>query len=387
MRIRRNILILYFVVLLQGMVFYGPIATLYRRAAGIGIFEITLIESVCVALTLLLELPWGVVADRIGYRRTLLLCNALFFLSKIVFWRANSFAAFLLERVILAAVLAGLSGVDMSVLYLSCEKGKAQGVFGIYNNLGTAGLLAAAGVYAFFIGDDYRLAGRLTVLSYGLAALATLGIREVRPEATLGGRPAALWPVISALLKDGRYLLFLVGAALLAETNQTVTVFLSQLQYIQGSMGYAAIGVAYLLVTLAGLLGGFSARLTRRLTARRFGTLLYALAILACLALWGTRLAAVSVLAVMLLRVSASLFQPLLTFVQSARVRTADRATALSANAVIVESVAVLTNLAFGGVAKKNLPASMLMGAALCALGLILYRKMNWEDLHGQAEV
>ncbi len=387
MRIRRNILILYFVALLQGMVFYGPIATLYRRAAGIGIFEITLIESVCVALTLLLELPWGVIADRIGYRRTLLLCNALFFLSKIVFWRANGFAAFLLERVILAAVLAGLSGVDMSVLYLSCEKGKAQGVFGIYNNLGTVGLLVAAGVYALFIGDDYRLAGLLTVLSYGLASLVTLGIREVRPETSRDGRPPALWPVISALLKDRRYLLLLVGAALLTETNQTVTVFLSQLQYIQSGMGSAAIGGAYLLVTLAGLLGGFSARLTRRLTARRFGTLLYALAILACLVLWGTSLAWLSVLAVMLLRMSVSLFQPLLTDIQSARVRTADRATALSANAVILESTAVATNLAFGGMAKKNLPAAMLMGAVLCALGLILYRKLNWEDSHGQAEL
>lgn len=34
---KRNITILYAMALLQGMVFYGPIATLYRRAVGVGL--------------------------------------------------------------------------------------------------------------------------------------------------------------------------------------------------------------------------------------------------------------------------------------------------------------------------------------------------------------
>lgn len=378
MRIRRNILILYSVALLQGMVFYGPIATLYRRAAGVGILEITVIEAISVALAVLLELPWGILADRIGYQRTLVFCNALFFLSKVVFWRADGFGAFLLERVLLAVVLAGISGVDASVLFLSCQKEEAQGVFGTYNNLATAGLLVAAGVYAIFVGDDYRLAGLLTVLSYALAALLSLGIREVRPEAPRAGR-AAFREALRSLFGDGRYLLFLVGAALLAETNQTVTVFLSQLQYAACGMGSAAMGAAYVATTLAGLLGGFSARLTRRLSARWFGILLYALAALVCLALSWTRLALVSVGAIVLLRASASLFQPLSTFVQSARVKGADRATALSANAVVIDAVAISTNLAFGGAAKRSLSGAMLLGAAFSIAGLLFYAKTHSE--------
>ena len=45
MKIKRNIYLMYGISLLQGMVFYGPIATLYRQAAGVTVFEITLIES------------------------------------------------------------------------------------------------------------------------------------------------------------------------------------------------------------------------------------------------------------------------------------------------------------------------------------------------------
>ena len=71
---KRNIYLLYAISLLQGMIFYGPVATLYRQEAGVSVFQITLIESISVTLMILLEVPWGRVADRIGYRRTMIFC-------------------------------------------------------------------------------------------------------------------------------------------------------------------------------------------------------------------------------------------------------------------------------------------------------------------------
>lgn len=47
---RRNIRYMYAIALLQGMVFYGPVATLYREAQGVSIAQITLIESISLAL-------------------------------------------------------------------------------------------------------------------------------------------------------------------------------------------------------------------------------------------------------------------------------------------------------------------------------------------------
>ena len=167
---KRNLYLLYAMALLQGMVFYGPIATLYRQAQGITVFQITVIESISLFLYGVLEIPWGIAADKIGYRRTLIACSGLYFLSKIVFWRADSFADFLLERVMLSVVLAGISGVDSSVLYLSCKGRDSQKVFGVYHSMSMAGLLFAAGVYAMVVQDHYPLAGFLTVISYGGAA-------------------------------------------------------------------------------------------------------------------------------------------------------------------------------------------------------------------------
>ena len=106
---KRNLWIMYAIALLQGMVFYGPIATLYRQAHGLTIFQITLIESISLALLILLEIPWGIIADKIGCRHTIIVCSALYLISKIVFWKADGFAGFLVERILLSVVESGFS--------------------------------------------------------------------------------------------------------------------------------------------------------------------------------------------------------------------------------------------------------------------------------------
>lgn len=88
---KKNLYVMYSLALLQGMVFYGPIATLYRQAQGVTVFEITVIESISLALGILLEILWGMIADKIGYRKTMIFCSSLYFISKIVFWHATGF--------------------------------------------------------------------------------------------------------------------------------------------------------------------------------------------------------------------------------------------------------------------------------------------------------
>ena len=151
---KKNLYIMYAMALLQGMVFYSPIATLYRQAQGVTVFQITVIESISLALGILLEIPWGIVADKIGYRKTMVFCSGLYFVSKIIFWKATGFGGFLAERILLSVVLAGYSGVDSSILYLSCDGKDTQKVFGVYNSLGTVGLLIAAAVFSVFVQDD-----------------------------------------------------------------------------------------------------------------------------------------------------------------------------------------------------------------------------------------
>lgn len=373
---KRNLRLMYAIALLQGMVFYGPVSTLYRQAAGISIFQITLIESISLALALALEVPWGILADRIGYRRSMILCCGVYFLSKIVFWQADGFGGFLAERLMLSVVCAGLSGLDVSILYLSCPEQDSHRVFGIYNNLGMAGMLAASVVYAVFVGERYRLAGLLTVFSYGAAAVLAFFLQEVRSSQS---RPAHrqladFKALLVQLLHSPRLLCLVLAAAFLNEAHQTITVFLNQLQYTRAGLSASAIALVYLFMTLLGLAGGLSARLTARLGVRRTGTALLGLAALACLTLTITHGPVLSVAAILLLRVCHSLFTPLQTTLQNQQIRTEDRATALSLNALLMDLVAVCTNLVFGRAADASLPLAMLFGFLLCAAALVLYR-------------
>ena len=370
---KRNVILLWGIALLQGMVFYAPVATLYRQAAGLGIFHITLIESISLGLMLCLEIPWGILADRIGYRKTMLVCCFLFFISKIIFWKAEGFSGFLLERLILSVVCAGLSGVDTGMLYLSCEEKDSHRVFSISENLGQFGILTAAGIYALWIGEDYRVAGFLTVLSYGAAALLSLGLREVVPTQKAAPTPGQMLSVLKRQLGNPKILLLLLAVGLLNESHQTITVFLSQLQYLKAGMTHGEISLAYIVMNLVALVGGFSAGLCEKTGARRMGTGLLALAAVSCILLGLFPLPVISVLAVIILRICFSLMQPLHMDLQNKQITGWDRATALSMNAVVMESLGIFLNLLFGRLAEFRLSFAMFLGAVLCGVGTVLY--------------
>lgn len=386
--LKRNVWLLYGISLLQGMVFYGPVATLYRRAAGVSIFQITMIESISLALCIALEMPWGVIADRIGYRRTMIINCLIYVVSKIVFWRADGFGDFLMERVMLSVVMAGLSGCDVSILYLSCRKGESHRVFGIYNMFNTAGLLFAALIFSAAVGDDYRLAGFLTVVTYSAAAVLAFGIKEVKEgrekgkndrSKETGNVKKGFIEQFFDVIRDRRFLLLLVGMAFLAETRQTIAVFLSQLQYERCGISSVNMGYIYILVTVAGMAGIWSAKITGKLGEKGCALTLFGAATVSCLILAFTENAFLSIFGIMALSISASLFVPLQVELQNRHVKSSNRATVLSIYAVITESIGIFTNLLFGRAASAALPLAMVCGAVLCALGAGFFMAWYWH--------
>lgn len=367
---KKNIYLLYAISFLQGMVFYGPVATLYRQARGVGLFEIGLIESVSLGLCLLLEIPWGMLADRIGHRRTMVVCCGLYALSKVLFWQARGFAGFLAERVMLSVVLAGMSGVDSSLLYNACKDTDSCRVFGIYDGLGMAGLLTASGVFSLLVKQDDSLAALLTVGSYTLAFLLALGLEEDSPV------PVRQRPCLKAALGElGRnwpLLLFVLGAALWNEAHQYITVFLSQVCYARQGMGSAGMGWAYAAASVLAMAGPWSAGLCRRLGMPRCLGLLGCAGAVACLVLALVPGVWAAVVGVLTLRLAFALLTPLQTQVQHQQVRSENRATALSVNAMVMETVGAGANLAFGALAQRGLPLALAFGGGLCLLGAAL---------------
>ena len=304
---KRNLWIMYAIALLQGMVFYGPIATLYRQAHGLTIFQITLIESISLALLILLEIPWGIIADKIGCRHTIIFCSALYLISKIIFWKADGFAGF------------------------------------------------------------------LTVISYGGAAFLSLFLTDVRIHSVKKTDTEPFRVTIKKAMKNRSLLLFLIAAALLSETHQTITVFLNQLQYQKCGLSGSSIGLLFVAATLLGLLGFCSSSVTGRLGICSSLLLFCSMAAASCLTLAATRLAFPSATAILILRFSNTLFQPLLTEIQNRQIRTDNRATALSVNSMLLNSVAIGTNLVFGALADRTLSGAFLFGTGICIISCLIF--------------
>jgi ABC-type antimicrobial peptide transport system permease subunit len=133
----------------------------------------------------------------------------------------------------------------------------------------------------------------------------------------------------------------------------------------------SSIGYIYIGVTLSGLLGFFSHRLTHKLGPMTAVSILFGAAVTACVILAAVINAWLSVAAVVLLRIAFSLFQPLQTELQNKQVVTQNRATELSINALLIDSVGIGTNLVYGKLADIDLPAAMLTGAFLCLAGYL----------------
>ncbi len=391
MKSKQNIVIMCIIALLQGMVFYSPVATLYRQQAGIGLGQMAVIESVCLLLSLLLELPWGMLADRIGYRSTIIACCLLFFLSKIIFWKADGFFLFLLERILLAVVIAGLSGVDETILYLSAE-GASQNVFGIYYAMGQAGVLAAAAVYVFWIGENYRVAGFLTVLSYGAAAVCSFFLEEIH-DSPAGhsqdfGKPVRVFlEELRGILGNSRLLWFLLASACFSEVHQVITTFLNQPQYAMFGISVSAMGILYGVMTLAGISGRWSGNVTGFLGEKRAASFLFLSGLFFCglLAVMGLipgmgrgnfrgfqTGAVVSVLAIMGFRIAFSLFYPMSVTWKNRQIKSENRATCLSVCAVLTDSVCISVNLLLGKLGDIRLSIAMVAAVCFVLLGQVM---------------
>lgn len=374
---KKNIYLLYAVSFLQGMVFYAPIATLYRQSRGVSVFQITLIESISLVVCLLLEVPWGFVADRIGYRKTLIFCNLLYVLSKVVFWQAHSFGMFLAERLMLSVIISGLSGCDSAFLYLSAGGENCsctQKIFGIYTAMGTAGMLTATVIYSLFLKGNYDLTALSTVFPYGLALFLTMFSTEV--ENSVENRKSfaqQFREFFTALQGDRRFFLFLLAAALLAECDQTVNTFLNQLQYVRGGLSPAFMGYPYLLITLAGLAAANSHGLVKRLGEGGTSVLLFCTGGLSCLIMAFFANPVISILCLVLLRCAAALFVPIQMEIQNRRIKGGNRAAVLSAYAILMDTAAAGTNLAYGRAADAGVNFAMLLGAGFCAAALVLF--------------
>ncbi|MGN1343061.1 MAG: MFS transporter [Traorella sp.] len=371
---KKNIIIMCCISFLQGMVFYASISTLYRQACGISLFQMGIIESVLAIFVLVFEIPWGIICNYIGYKKTLIICNLIYFISKIIFYYATSFEMFLLERVLLAIVLAGLSGCDTAILYESIKKEDSTRIFGFYHACGTLGVLISSLLFSIFIQDQLKRSALWTIFPYGIAFLLTLGIQDIpmKKESTR----FSLKDLSSYQKSIQKVFLFLISVALFTETTHTLGSFYNQLQYEKAMIPIHLFGILYMLMNIISLVNISIGKITHIIKEEKLIKLLYITSAIVCFILMATSNPFLSVLGIALLQISEALIYPMMDTILNRNV-ICHRSITLSLFSMITNITIVGCDLTFGKFGDIDVSYAFFIGGIFMICGFLIYS--IWE--------
>jgi len=172
--------------------FFVPVIVLFWRDNGLDPLDIYVLQGIFAVAVVLLEVPTGTVADRLGKRTSLLAGSATLTVGLVLYAASSSFVAFLVAEIVMAVGIALTSGADSAMLYDTLKRldradeyerreGSARavqmvsfaiccvvgGIVGEYSTRATMWLSVSGSVVAFFIALGFVEANPPKVLDEG----------------------------------------------------------------------------------------------------------------------------------------------------------------------------------------------------------------------------
>ncbi|MCA9834228.1 MAG: MFS transporter [Thermomicrobiales bacterium] len=166
--------------------FFVPVMTPYLQGKGLSLAQIAGMQTALMISMMVMEIPTGVLADRVGHRRSYQISLAMALLGEVVTLLAGSYSEFLLGQFVAGTGFAFASGSVDALVYESLpEQDRTRGMHRAKGMIGAA--LQAASLVAYSIGGwltrdltmaNMRFTLKLDVVSMTCAALLVLALRE-----------------------------------------------------------------------------------------------------------------------------------------------------------------------------------------------------------------
>lgn len=164
----KNLLYLKLIDLLNGLVFYAPVALLLRTSKGITVSQFFSLQIILYLTTCLAEIPCGFITDRIKYKNTIVLAMGLMTLARVQFIYADSYYIFVIEAIIEGIAISFMSGTMNAYIYqLLGEKDFEKNISSI-DNYGTVGFISSTILFSLI----YKIGGLDTLII--LTVISTL---------------------------------------------------------------------------------------------------------------------------------------------------------------------------------------------------------------------
>ncbi len=346
----------------------------YKQDIGMGLKEIMLLQGAFGLVMVLFEFPSGYLADRFGYRRTLLLSSVLNMLGWSLYVRADSILTILAAEAVLGVANSLVSGTDTALLYESLEESGQESQFGHWTGRvkffgqlgeGTAAIIAGL-LYAYW----HRLPFALEVGIWALNLFVAWKLVEParhRPPATDN------WKQIKAMFRhvavEDLHLRSIVLLTIVLGMSSFIPVWTIQLYGTDAGLPAAWLGVVWALANYSVAVASLSS--TRM--SERFGlrNLVLLCTLLIAIGYFGMGLthAVWGVAFYFSLTTMRGLFGPCLHHEEQRRVPSSDRAGFISLRSLMFRSsflvIAPLIGISMD--ANGQHPVLLVLGVLLCA--------------------
>ncbi len=158
----------------------------WKQDIGMSMTEILVVQGLFGLVMALFEFPSGYVADRFGYRRTLMAASGLGLAGWALYSAADSLEGVIAAEAVLAVSVSLVSGADSALLYESLRQTHREPEFGLWNGRvrcwGQTGegsaALAAGLLYMWWPPLPFMVQAGVSLLSLGTASLLVEPSRE-----------------------------------------------------------------------------------------------------------------------------------------------------------------------------------------------------------------
>lgn len=275
----RDLRLFYAFRLLATSYLFVPIFMLFQAERGLSFFERLALGGIYSAVIIIVEVPTGVFADRLGRRRSMLWGAVAMVAASLLAARAHNFASFAVAEALAALSMALCSGADSAYLYdllaahgRTGEYARRESAASAWHLAGSALAFAGGGLLARV---DLTLPYLATAAVAGAAAIVACLMREdrVAPAGPLGDLASPRLAVrswgremlaaLAAVTRNGR-LAWLVGYSAVVFALLRATVYVYQPYLAERGLGTAEIGALFAAVYLVASLVAYR---THRLRA------------------------------------------------------------------------------------------------------------------------
>jgi len=189
----RNVRLLIAFAAFQFILFPIPIITLFwKDQIGMSLADIMVLQAIFGLAVVLFEFPSGYVADRVGYRWSLLVSTGLLMAGWLLYTRAESFWAVAIAETTLGAGSAFMSGADRALLWVSLDGASRTTQYTRWDgriravSQSAEALSAAAGGWLYAMGPRWPFWLQVPAAALALSTAALL--HEVPRPRVAGGR-------------------------------------------------------------------------------------------------------------------------------------------------------------------------------------------------------